>query len=650
MKKGYITHNRWVERRDFTGGEDAENAVVVAAETATTAAVPKINGTEEKTPSTSPTESSSTPVVEAMEDDKSALPPPPSSSSSGVDAEASSIDDKNKTTVADAPSSPIAPTPVPVETKNDEAEKEEIEKITVEVSPVQAVAIPVEVTTHTQPSSIIERKTSEEFHSLFPSSPPPTPIDPSPIQKAQQAAANADALAEALTFPAQTIKQSQNNSYVAKDQENSDSIIESSENVIENHPKAGQVSLDIADVPENVSELKALEEQNEQQSTLLSAAILQPDLVIQTEEGPIPISNSDIEVEIESVTKIADKDIEKNIDQISDTPKIINHNSEMVMDTREISADDELIRNKSSDEMNIDETEDDIPPPLPDSPIPIPRTKTDLLSFMTSQIEDSSTTLTNIIKIASPQSSECVDTTVDEIELQNDLCDIADSSSDTLPQPQDLESLLLQPSEVPAYEIIQESNISNPETPVENVLTPPLSPTLMRCMDTKPKKIIRLNNKTVYECPGYDCYRCQSNMKYKIIGELTNNEQEKHYIEVNEAHAAVDILSLRDMLDVEIFEEQSTNELETPMETNSDLRDGLTDTIDDKPNNELPESPIPPTSKGPMITEDVASVTKAVEEIDINEKAVAAAVNENIECITKNVRNYRRNESSKQLE
>lgn len=533
----------------------------MATETAATAAVPEVNGTEGKTPSTSPTESSSTPVVEAKEDDKSALPPPPSSS--GVAAEASSIDDKNKATVAAAPSSPIAPTPVPVEIKNDEAEKEEVEKKTVEVSPVQAVAIPVEVTTHTQPivtSSIIERKTSEEFHSLFPSSPPPTPIDPSPIQKAQQAAANADALAEALTFPAQTIKQSQNNSYVAKDQENSDSIIASSENVIENHPKAGQISLDIADVPENVSELKALEEQNEQQSTLLSAAILQPDLVIQTEEGPIPISNNDIEVEIESVTKIADTGIEKNIDQILDTPKIINHNSEMVMDTYEISADDELIRNKSSDEMNIDETEDDIPPPLPDSPIPMPKTKTDLLSFMTSQIEDSSTTLTNIIKIASPQSSECVDTTVDEIELQNELCDIADSSSDTLPQPHDIESLPLQPSEVPAYEIIQESNISNPETPVENVLTPPLSPTLTRFMDTKPNRIIRLNNKTVYECPGYNCYRCQSSMKHKTIGGLMNNEQEKHYIEVNEALAAVGIVSLRDMLDVEIFEEQVTNQ------------------------------------------------------------------------------------------
>lgn len=32
-------------------------------------------------------------------------------------------------------------------------------------------------------------------------------------------------------------------------------------------------------------------------------------------------------------------------------------------------------------------------------------------------------------------------------------------------------------------------------------------------------------------------------------------------------------------------------------------------------------------------------IFKAVEEIDINEKAVAAAVNENIECITKNVSN-----------
>ncbi|KAK0175666.1 hypothetical protein PV327_009398 [Microctonus hyperodae] len=590
------------------GGEDAENAVVETAETAATAAPPEVNGTEETTPSTSPTESSSTPVVDAKEDDKSALPPP--QSSSGVTAEANSIDDKNKATVAAAPSSPIAPTPVPVDIKNDEAENEGVEKKTCEVSPVQAVAIPVEVTTHTQPivtSSIIERKTSEEFHSLFPSSPPPTPIDPSPIQKAQQAAANADALAEALKFPTQTIKQSQNNSCIANDQENSNSIIENNENIIENHPKANQVTLDIADVPENASELKALEEQNKQQSTLVSTAIFHSDLVIQTEEGPIPISNNDIEVEIESVINITDKDVEKIVEQISDIPKIINNSSEIIVDTDEISADNELLRNESGNDMNIDEIEDDIPPPLPDSPIPMPKTKTDLLSFMTSQIEDSSTTLTNIIKIANPQSSECADTTVDEIELQNKLCDIADSSSDNLPQPQNVENSPLPLSEVPAYEIIQESNISNPETPAENTLTPPLSPILMRC---------------------------QSNIKYLNTRGLMDPVPEKHYIEVNEAFPLDSVPSLQDMLDICI--EQSTIELEPPMEINSDLRDGLTDTLEDEPNKELLDSPIAPTSKGPMITEDVASVTKAVEEIDISEKAVAAAVNENIECITKN--------------
>lgn len=52
------------------------------------------------------------------------------------------------------------------------------------------------------PSSIIEKKTSEDLPSLVPSSPPPTPIDPSPLQQARQAAASATALAEALKLPA----------------------------------------------------------------------------------------------------------------------------------------------------------------------------------------------------------------------------------------------------------------------------------------------------------------------------------------------------------------------------------------------------------------------------------------------------------------
>lgn len=107
---------------------------------------------------------------------------------------------------------PSAPTPVPsVEDKKEEAvEKvEAVEKKVVEVSPAggRSVADPIRVPVfRVQPvttPSIIERKASEDLPSLPPSSPPPTPIDPSPLQQARQAAASATALAEALKLPAE---------------------------------------------------------------------------------------------------------------------------------------------------------------------------------------------------------------------------------------------------------------------------------------------------------------------------------------------------------------------------------------------------------------------------------------------------------------
>ncbi|XP_017760123.1 PREDICTED: calphotin-like [Eufriesea mexicana] len=104
---------------------------------------------------------------------------------------------------------PSAPTPVPVEEKKEEVEKVEAEKKVVEVSPAggQFVPDPVEVSVFRVQTvatpSIIERKTSEDIPSLPPSSPPPTPIDSSPLQQAQQAAATATALAEALKLPAE---------------------------------------------------------------------------------------------------------------------------------------------------------------------------------------------------------------------------------------------------------------------------------------------------------------------------------------------------------------------------------------------------------------------------------------------------------------
>ncbi|XP_070150935.1 A-kinase anchor protein 200 [Polyergus mexicanus] len=168
------------------GGEDAENATAATS------------SPEEKSAASSPSadEQVAAPVAaaEPKEESNTALPA----------AAASPVDEKKEEPT------PSAPTPVPsVEDKKEETvEKVEAEKKVVEVSQSaggQSVTDPVEIPVRVQPvatPSIIERKTSEDPPSLLPSSPPPTPIDPSPLQQARQAAASATALTEALKLPA----------------------------------------------------------------------------------------------------------------------------------------------------------------------------------------------------------------------------------------------------------------------------------------------------------------------------------------------------------------------------------------------------------------------------------------------------------------
>jgi len=173
------------------GGEEAENATAASS-----------SPLEEKSEASSPSdEQAAAPIAasadEAKEETAAASP-----------TAASPLEEKKEEPT------PSAPTPVPsVEDKKEEAvEKVEAEKKVVEVSQStggQSVTDPVEVPVYrVQPvatPSIIERKTSEELPSLFPSSPPPTPIDPSPLQQARQAAASATALAEALKLPAEAV-------------------------------------------------------------------------------------------------------------------------------------------------------------------------------------------------------------------------------------------------------------------------------------------------------------------------------------------------------------------------------------------------------------------------------------------------------------
>ncbi|XP_018058554.1 PREDICTED: nascent polypeptide-associated complex subunit alpha, muscle-specific form-like [Atta colombica] len=175
------------------GGEDAENATAATS-----------SPVEEKSAASSPSadEQVVAPTAAATAEPKEEAA---AASPTATAVAASPVEEKKKEPT------PSALTPVPsVEDKKEEAvEKVEAEKKVVEVSQSaggHSVADPVEIPVYrVQPvatPSIIERKASEDLPSLPPSSPPPTPIDPSPLQQARQAAANATALAEALKLPA----------------------------------------------------------------------------------------------------------------------------------------------------------------------------------------------------------------------------------------------------------------------------------------------------------------------------------------------------------------------------------------------------------------------------------------------------------------
>jgi len=86
---------------------------------------------------------------------------------------------------------------------------------------------------------------------------------------------------------------------------------------------------------------------------------------------------------------------------------------------------------------------------------------------------------------------------------------------------------------------------------------------------------------------------------------------------------------------------ENAPEVEAPVENNIAHDVSTTESADEAPKVAPPAVPTeaPPASPptAPAITEDVASVTKAIEEIDISDKAVAAAVNEAIECNTNEI-------------
>lgn len=308
--------------------------------------------------------------------------------------------EKNET-----PSSPTDPTPVPSEETKD-GDNEKIEN-KIEVSLVETEILMPSKTKPIITTSVISRKTSEEFPSQLPSSPPPTPIDPSPLQQAQQTPANATALAEALKLPAETNKSTNvdNNIKKINDESVDDIFIQSEE---------GPVPV----TPENIETTTPIVLSNEKQQDDIKNDnfIIEKnnDMPIEVEEKIINIINVDEDIKVEEKLNnqvVEEKLIEINSTKLLDMPiiddKKINiieeNNDKTVINNTVVINDDNIIEKnveilespKAPSTLSFEEIEtsksdatDEIPPPLPESPIPLPKANNDLLNFMSTQIAD----------------------------------------------------------------------------------------------------------------------------------------------------------------------------------------------------------------------------------------------------------------------
>ncbi|XP_035721439.1 A-kinase anchor protein 200-like [Vespa mandarinia] len=203
------------------GGEDGEHAASSSAEDKSAVSSPSENETS-STPLTSAVEATEESGAASATTTTTTTTTTASTAAAATTPETAAPTTATTTPPATSPvaeekkeePTPSAPTPVPLEDKKEEVEKVEAEKKVVEVSPDggQSLADSIKVSVfRVQPvdtPSIIERKTSEDLPSQLPSSPPPTPIEPSPLQQAQQAAATAvtvTALAKALELPVEPV-------------------------------------------------------------------------------------------------------------------------------------------------------------------------------------------------------------------------------------------------------------------------------------------------------------------------------------------------------------------------------------------------------------------------------------------------------------
>uniref|UniRef100_A0A0C9RTM0 Zan_2 protein n=1 Tax=Fopius arisanus TaxID=64838 RepID=A0A0C9RTM0_9HYME len=603
-----------------TGGEEAETSPA-----------------EEKSTPASPTE----PLPAAAEDSEQATP-------------AAATDDKNEA------SSTPAPTPTPLEAPKDD---DKVEKKT-EVSQVQAAIVEpmVEVTSKSQPivtASIIERKTSEDFPSHLPSSPPPTPIDPSPLQQAHQSAAHANQLAEALKLPAVSLVQSQCESNDAS-QINDENVVKEQFNQSESHKSSIEDDKELVVMSEEgpvpVAPLQRVSTPPEEISAaveIISAApeeisVAQEEISVAPQVLPAPDEISAAPESPKEHLPEAEHNVEKIVPEVSEVPKVpevpeVLEKSEIPeellpepepnlieeitikevtkveesipveeVETKVIEETDVLVLPPAppSDIEIVEDTEpkEEIPPPLPDSPIPVPKASSDLLNFMSSQISDTPPLSSIIDCSAVPQVADSLDN-VTETQVPGPENDISSTDKDK-PQaidPQDIDDL---PPPVDDNSGNKHEILTPPRSPSPSSLPPPKN----ESSNVNDNSINDVRTETVNNINSY-----HNNVVDKE-DRLADSNGDKMQCPLNYA----DIVK----------KDQSIAEPEAPVEK---INEVTTEKIEEAPKSLPPSVPIEVSvPAAPVITEDVASVTKAIEEIDINEKAVAAAVNETIESVNTN--------------
>ncbi|XP_071568404.1 uncharacterized protein [Temnothorax nylanderi] len=193
---------------------------------------------------------------------------------------------------------------------------------------------------------------------------------------------------------------------------------------------------------------------------------------------------------------------------------------------------------------------------------------------------------------------------------------------------------------------------ASPRDPTETLLTPPISPNFQRSnttpgIATETATIDRSQIPSFYE---NDSSNREQSMLLSEPLTMSCNQSDVELKERLAAECVAKTESQEEALSCQLSNSipstatkehhQNAPEVEAPVENNVAHDVSTTESADEPPKVAPPAIPTeapasPPTA--PAITEDVASVTKAIEEIDISDKAVAAAVNEAIECNTNEI-------------